>query len=105
MVNLIHFWQTESHSFLILSIILILILGVGIFLSVWNWKKNKIISLFLIFICVCIGWGFFVEPYRLIVNNFSIKSEKLPTIKIAVVSDFHLRFGKSNDWVKKIVQK
>lgn len=39
---------------------------------------------------LCIAYAYFIEPYRLIVRNVEIKSEKVKNpIRIAHVSDFH----------------
>jgi predicted MPP superfamily phosphohydrolase len=56
------------------------------------WFRRIILSLSLIGL-LCIGYGYFIEPYRVAVTRIQIKSEKLPKganpIRLIHISDLH----------------
>lgn len=95
----------ESFGFLVGTLFVFFVLLVCVFVAFLCYKKYKFVSVLFGLVSVCISWGLFVEPYRLVVNRFEIQAPKLPKMKIAVVADFHARFGKSKNWVEKIVQR
>ncbi len=99
-------FEGESFGFVIGTILVMLVwlLVAGLTFFCYR-KKYKFVALFFLFGWFCISWGLFIEPYRLVVNEFDIKAPQLPTMKIAVVSDFHLRVGKSRFWVERILHK
>jgi uncharacterized protein len=56
------------------------------------WFRRTILSLSLIGL-FCIGYGYFIEPYRIDITHVQIKSEKLPKganpIRLIHISDLH----------------
>jgi predicted MPP superfamily phosphohydrolase len=69
-------------------------------ISTWNpgllWQKRLRISLIAIILLIvsAIGWGFFIEPNRLVVRDETLEIDNWPTnfsgLKIAVLSDLHI---------------
>jgi hypothetical protein len=108
-------WQTESHSFLVGTFLLVGLIIISLLLCFFCYKKTiqptqlvnhrlyMGLSGFFLVCAVAGTWSILVEPYRLVVRDFEINTTDLPPMKIAVVADLHLRWGKSKNFVKKIV--
>ena len=53
--------------------------------------KNKVIAFFTIFTLILTAYSLFVEPNRLVVTHYVISDKELSGIRIAFLSDFHIK--------------
>lgn len=108
-----NFWNTESHAFLLGTIFWVGLICFALFLSFYGWKKwkrqsaTRYLGLSVFFLgCILAGiWAIAVEPYRIVVRDFELRDTGLPPMRIVVVADFHLRAGKSEKFVNRVVEK
>ena len=60
-----------------------------------SWRKliRAALASFLLFILACLGWGFFIEPNRLVVQEATIQIDNWPKelsgLRIAMIGDIH----------------
>jgi len=60
-----------------------------------SWRKliRAALASFLLFILACLGWGFFIEPNRLVVQQATIQIDNWPKelsgLRIAMIGDIH----------------
>jgi len=60
-----------------------------------SWRKliRAALASFLLFILACLGWGFFIEPNRLVVRQATIQIDNWPKelsgLRIAMIGDIH----------------
>ncbi len=52
-----------------------------------------------------IFYGSFIEVKRLVVREFDIQDDRLPTMKIVVITDIHVGPYKDSKWVQRVVEK
>lgn len=72
--------------------------------GVYFWKKKHIKTSIVFFLgFLCIVWGTFFETKMLVVREISLEIQSLPSVRIGVVADFHLRPSKKEAWVQKVV--
>ncbi len=88
-----------------------LILGIP-FLILFGWKRNVFIKKIYIFLAITgaliwgtVLYGSFIEPQRLVVREFHITDNKLPSLRLAVIADIHVGPYKDAKWVKKVVER
>jgi predicted MPP superfamily phosphohydrolase len=123
-------FKNESYSFVVFTLLFIGLIIVAAFLAVYFFRQSKksnknlfrsfltraeffnvlrnfnFYGFIFCLICVLCGlWAVSIEPRRIVVRDFEIKNTGLPPMKIAVISDLHLRFGKSEKFVTRVVQK
>lgn len=96
------FFQAMPTVDIFLTLFLYGVLGISFF-GMFFWRKSRFFSRFLGVIFVCVLWGTFFETKRLVVRNVPITIERLPSLRIGVIADFHLRPSKKSDWIKKTV--
>ncbi len=99
----VHFFFYEGLLALFLvSFLLILI-------TVWDQNialiRKAIIADVCIFALLVLGYGSFIEPKNLVVNEFEIQDERMPSLRIAVISDIHVGPYRKSDWVQKVVDR
>ncbi len=70
---------------------------------IWKFKKLKWYLPLFIFTWWVVWYGSYVEPRKLVVNEFPIAVPNLPHLRIAVVADIHVGPYKKADWTQKIV--
>lgn len=109
-------WQTESYSFLLGTIFFVGLIVLSLFMAwlILNQSLKRVqddkkwiygsMSLFFLFCALSGIWAVAIEPYRVVVQNFSLQDTGLPNMKVVVVSDLHLRWGKGKKFVTEIVQ-
>ena len=60
-----------------------------------SWRKliRAALASFLLFILACLGWGFFIEPNRLVIQQATIQIDNWPKelsgLRIAMIGDIH----------------
>src|SRR5438093_917924 len=62
-------------------------------LPTWNKRIRLALLGILLFILACLGWGFFIEPNRLVVRQSTIQIDRWPQelsgLRIAMIGDIH----------------
>jgi len=95
-------WPTSYFVFE--GILWLLFLGLPV-LYIWKFKKLKWYLPLFAFVWWVVWYGSYVEPRKLVVNEFHIEVLDLPHLRIAVVVDIHVGPYKKSDWTQKIVEK
>ena len=98
-----------SYFFYEAELFVILVGFVILFVALWRNKfvlRKKIVGLFLIgFVFCVVFYGSFVEPRRLVVREFEIENSRLPSMRVALVSDIHVGPYRGEDWVRRVVER